>query len=103
MPNAISTLMQTQLGKALFIIAIPLLQFIGPNFLIGVVRVDHEGVGTGLLFIFKCLIWVITLVIGSLVFSKVYYKSIRYGLWANSPLAIFVLYQLNQYWPYLLS
>ncbi|WP_299803198.1 hypothetical protein [uncultured Shewanella sp.] len=103
MPNAISTLMQTQLGKALFVIAIPLLQFIGPNFLIGVVRVDHEGVGTGLLFIFKCLIWVSALVIGSLVFSKLYYKSIRYGLWANAPLAIWILYQLSQNLPYLLS
>ncbi|ABZ77480.1 hypothetical protein Shal_2931 [Shewanella halifaxensis HAW-EB4] len=103
MPNAISTLMQTQLGKAMFVIAIPLLQFIGPNFLIGVVRVDHEGVGTGLLFIFKCLIWISGLVIGSLVFSKVYYKAIRYGLWANAPLAILILYLLSQNLPILLS
>ncbi|GIU38110.1 hypothetical protein L2719_07220 [Shewanella schlegeliana] len=103
MPNAISTFMQTQLGKAIFVIAVPLLQFIGPNFLIGIVRVDHEGVGTGLLFIFKCLIWVCGLVIASLVVSRVYYKTFRYGLWANSPLAILVLYQLNQYLPYLLS
>ena len=79
MPKAISTLMQTPLGKALFVIAIPLLQFIGPNFLIGVVRVDHEGVGTGLLFILKCLTWVGGLVIASLVFSRIYYQTFRYG------------------------
>ncbi|GIU10057.1 MULTISPECIES: hypothetical protein [unclassified Shewanella] len=103
MPNAISTLMQTQLGKALFVITIPLLQFIGPNFLIGVVRVDHEGVGTGLLFIFKCIVWVSALVIGSLVFSKVYYKSLRYGSWANCPLIILIIYFLSQNLPYLLS
>ena len=103
MPNATSTLMQTPLGKALFIIAIPLLQYIGPNFLIGVARVDHEGVGTGLVFFFKCLIWLSVLVIGSLVFSKLYYKSIRYGLWANAPLAIWILYLLSQNLPYILS
>ncbi|GIU50351.1 hypothetical protein TUM4438_36030 [Shewanella sairae] len=103
MPNAISTLMQTRLGKVLFVIAIPLLQYIGPNFLIGVARVDHEGVGTGLVFIFKCLIWVSILVIGSLVFSKVHYKSLRYGLWANTPLAIWIFYLLSQNLPYLLS
>ena len=103
MPNAISTLMQTQLGKYLFVMAIPLLQFIGPNFLIGAVRVDHEGVGTGLLFIFKCLLWVFGLVISSLIFSKIYYKTIRYGLGANLPLAVYLVYQLSQIYPYLLS
>ena len=103
MPNVISRLMQTRLGKVLFVIAIPLLQYIGPHFLIGVARVDHEGVGTGLLFIFKCLIWLSVLVIGSLVFSKLYYKRIRYGLWANAPLAIWILYLLSQNLPYLLS
>ncbi|MGS0682364.1 hypothetical protein ACVBIL_14515 [Shewanella sp. 125m-7] len=103
MANAVSRLMQTQLGKYLFIIAIPALQYIGPNFLIGVVRVDHEGVGTGLLFVFKCLIWVSGLVVSSLIFSKVFYKTIRFGLWANSPLAILVLFQLYQYLPYILS
>ena len=103
MPDATSTLMQTPLGKALFVIAIPLLQFIGPNFLIGVARVDHEGVGTGLVFIFKCLIWVSALVIGRLVFSKVYYKGLRYGLWANTALALYILYLLSQNLPYLLS
>ncbi|WP_257982772.1 MULTISPECIES: hypothetical protein [unclassified Shewanella] len=79
-------MIENKLILSLFIIATPILQIIGPMYLIEVDRIDHEGIATGLAFLFTCVLWVVTVFIASLIVGKFAFKKWRYGLAANIPL-----------------
>lgn len=87
-------LLEGKLSKILFVICIPFIQWVGPAHVIDVVYMDLEGVGTGIVFLIKSILWVLFTFVSSLAVSKYFFNRIYYGLLGNIPLFLAILYIL---------